>query len=230
MNDEAPLLRAIDVSKYYVMGGKRFPAIVHVTMSIKRGDYLSITGPSGSGKTTLLNCLSGLDTVSEGKVIVDGTDMATMDDREMSHFRARSMGFVFQNYALIPVFSSLENVELPALIAGLPASESRKRAMEALRRVGLVDKAWAMPSQLSGGEQQRVAIARALVNEPYIIWADEPTGNLDTETGAEILSLFGELNSSLNTTLVVVTHDARVASSARRYVHIVDGKVSGDLT
>jgi putative ABC transport system ATP-binding protein len=226
MNDIA--VQAVDVSKYYETGNGRVVALDRINLSIMRGEYVSITGPSGSGKSTLLNCLSGLDRVSEGHVYVNGTDIATMNDREISVFRSKNMGFIFQNYALIPVFTALENVELPALVSGVTAQEANKRALEALELVGLLHRANFRPSQLSGGEQQRVAVARAIVNRPSVIWADEPTGNLDTETGASILRLFDSLNRERGSTLVVVTHDERVARSARRRISLLDGRITGD--
>lgn len=223
-----PSVEAIDVSRYYKTDGGVVVALNHINLRINDGEYVSVTGPSGSGKSTLLNCLSGLDQVSEGRVLIHGKDIAGMSDREISTFRAKNMGFVFQNYALIPVLNTIQNVELPSLIAGFSASEARSRAMNVLELVGLRGRIDYRPSQLSGGEQQRVAIARAIVNAPQVIWADEPTGNLDTETGATILELFRRLNEETGTTLVVVTHDERVAGNAHRRISILDGKIVRD--
>lgn len=219
------VIEARNVSKYYLSGKERFAAISHVDLRIAKGEFIAVMGPSGSGKTTLLNCLSGLDRVSDGTVMVNGSDMARMSDGEISRFRASNMGFVFQNYALLPVFNTVENVELPALIVGEKASSAREKALKMLELVGMTGRAGFKPSQLSGGEQQRAAIARALVNSPEVIWADEPTGNLDTEAGRMIMELFSELNRSLSATVVVVTHDERVASYTRRSIHIMDGRI-----
>ncbi len=219
--------QALNISKYYTVGKERFAALKNVTVNIRKGDFVAITGPSGSGKSTLLNCLSGLDRVTEGDVIIAGMKITEMGDREMSRFRAASMGFVFQNYALLPVFSIAENVELPALITGVRASEARKRAIEMLDFVGLKDRSGFRPDQLSGGEQQRAAIARALVNSPGVLWADEPTGNLDSESGSAILELFSRLNREQHSTVVVVTHNEEVASHSRARIRLSDGQIVG---
>lgn len=225
MHNDSVVIEARDVSKYYLSGKERFAAISHIDLSIRKGEFISVMGPSGSGKTTLLNCLSGLDRISEGTVMVNGEDIAEMSDAYISRFRARKMGFVFQNYALLPVFTTVENVELPALIVGEKASRAREMALSTLEMVGMSGRASFKPSQLSGGEQQRAAIARALVNRPEVIWADEPTGNLDTAAGKTIMELFRDLNSSLEATVVVVTHDERVASYTRRRINISDGRI-----
>ncbi len=225
MQNDSIVIEARDVSKYYLSGKERFAAISHVNIRIGKGEFISVMGPSGSGKTTLLNCLSGLDRISEGAVLVKGTNIADMSDSEISRFRARNMGFVFQNYALLPVFTTVENVELPALILGEKASTARQKALHTLELVGMSNRAQFKPSQLSGGEQQRAAIARALVNSPEVIWADEPTGNLDTEAGRVIMELFNDLNKTLSATVVVVTHDERVASYTARTIRIMDGKI-----
>lgn len=225
MQTDSAAIEARDVSKYYLSGKERFAAISHIDLRIQKGEFISVMGPSGSGKTTLLNCLSGLDRISEGTVLVNGSNIAEMSDSAISRFRARNMGFVFQNYALLPVFTTVENVELPALIMGEKASRARELAVNTLELVGMANRASFKPSQLSGGEQQRAAIARALVNSPEVIWADEPTGNLDTEAGRVIMELFSKLNSALGATVVVVTHDERVASYTGRRISIMDGKI-----
>ncbi len=225
MQTDGISIEARDVSKYYLSGKERFAALSHVDLRIMKGEFISVMGPSGSGKTTLLNCLSGLDRISEGTVFVNGNNIAEMSDAVISRFRAKNMGFVFQNYALLPVFSTVENVELPALIIGEKASKARQIALRTLELVGMANRAGFKPSQLSGGEQQRAAIARALVNNPEVVWADEPTGNLDTEAGRVIMELFSELNRNLAATVVVVTHDERVASYTRRTINIMDGRI-----
>ncbi len=225
MQTDGISIEARDVSKYYLSGKERFAALSHLDLRIMKGEFISVMGPSGSGKTTLLNCLSGLDRISEGTVFVNGNNIAEMSDAVISRFRAKNMGFVFQNYALLPVFSTVENVELPALIIGEKASKARQIALRTLELVGMANRAGFKPSQLSGGEQQRAAIARALVNNPEVVWADEPTGNLDTEAGRVIMELFSELNRNLAATVVVVTHDERVASYTRRTINIMDGRI-----
>ena len=224
--DDGYAVRAQNISKYYAVGKERFAALKNVTVSIKRGDFVAVTGPSGSGKSTLLNCLSGLDRVTEGEVIIAGRNITGMTDREISRFRASSMGFVFQNYALLPVFNVVENVELPALITGVRASEARRRAIEVLEFVGLENRTGFKPDQLSGGEQQRVAIARSLINMPAVLWADEPTGNLDSEAGAAVLELFSRLNREQHSTVVVVTHNAEVASRTNNRIRLSDGRIT----
>lgn len=225
MQTDNIVIEARDVSKYYLSGKERFAAISHINLSLVKGEFISVMGPSGSGKTTLLNCLSGLDRVSEGTVLVNGSNIAEMSDGTVSRFRAKNMGFVFQNYALLPVFTTVENVELPALVVGEKASSARQMAMRTLEMVGMGNRAHFRPSQLSGGEQQRAAIARALVNSPEVIWADEPTGNLDTASGRMIMELFSTLNRMLSATVVVVTHDERIASYTGRRINIMDGMV-----
>lgn len=226
--DKEYAAQALNISKYYTVGEERVAALKNVTVNIKQGDFVAITGPSGSGKSTLLNCLSGLDRVTEGEVVIGGRTITGMTDREISRFRASNMGFVFQNYALLPVFNVAENVELPALITGVRASEARKMAMEVLDFVGLKNRFNFRPDQLSGGEQQRVAIARSLINRPSVLWADEPTGNLDSESGSAVLELFARLNSEHRSTVVVVTHNAEVASRTRTRIRLSDGKITDE--
>jgi putative ABC transport system ATP-binding protein len=199
-----------------------------VSLTVYGGEMVAIMGPSGSGKTTLLNCLSGLDTIGEGMILIAGKELARLPDDVRSEFRARHMGFVFQLFNLIPVLSALENVELPALLAGIRPSEARRRAWAVLEQVGLADRAGHKPAELSGGQQQRVAIARALVNQPDIIWADEPTGNLDTETADEVMALLRRLNRENGQTFVIVTHDPRIGSMCDRVIQMRDGLIIDD--
>jgi len=218
------ILSARGVTKVYRTGGQEVTALRGVDLDIARGEMVMVMGPSGHGKTTLLNCLSGLDDIDEGKVWVDGREIHTMSDSARTEHRARRMGFIFQSFNLIPVFSAVENVELPELNLGARAKQARARALEMLRRVGLADRADHRPNELSGGEQQRVAIARALVNEPALIWADEPTGNLDSHTAQAVLELLYEVHAQ-GQTLVIVTHDRGVGSSGSRLVQVRDGTV-----
>jgi putative ABC transport system ATP-binding protein len=205
----------------------RVPALRGVDFAVRRGEMVAIMGPSGCGKTTLLNCLAGLDTIDGGDVLVEGRLLRTMSDDARATYRARRMGFVFQAYNLLPVLSALENVELPLLLAGEDERPARRRAQAALAEVGLTPRAAHRPAELSGGQQQRVAIARALVTRPAIVWADEPTGNLDSEAAADILDLMGRLNRELGQTVVLVTHAPVVARRAHRLVTMRDGLIVG---
>ena len=199
-------------------------ALRGLSIDIERGEFLAVMGPSGSGKTTFLNCLSGLDEIDGGSVQVEGQDIHRMPDAKRSRYRAEKMGFIFQSFNLIPVFTAAENVELPLLLAGAAPAEARKRAEETLERVGLGPRRNFRPNELSGGEQQRVTIARALAGKPAIVWADEPTGNLDTETAWQIVDLLKDLNSE-GLTLVLVTHDPAIGEQARRLVKMRDGAI-----
>jgi putative ABC transport system ATP-binding protein len=190
---------------------------------------VAIMGPSGCGKTTLLNCLSGLDTIDAGDVLVEGVSLASMSDRERTDYRARHMGFVFQFYNLMPVLNAVENVELPLLVARCRAREARRRAVDALELVGLAHRAEHVPDELSGGERQRVTIARSLVNDPTIVWADEPTGDLDSESAAEITALMRQLNIDRGLTFLIVTHDIGVGRKTDRIVRMLDGRVVEEL-
>ena len=190
---------------------------------------VAIMGPSGCGKTTLLNCLSGLDTIDAGDVLVEGVSLASMSDRERTDYRARHMGFVFQFYNLMPVLNAVENVELPLLVARCRAREARRRAIEALELVGLAHRAEHVPDELSGGERQRVTIARSLVNDPTIVWADEPTGDLDSESADEITALMRQLNVERGLTFLIVTHDIGVGRKTDRIVRMLDGRVVEEL-
>jgi len=218
------ILRANDVHRDYVLEGEQVHAVRGVSLEIDPGEYVAIVGPSGSGKSSLLNLLGAIDRPTSGRVLIDGRDVGTMSDREVTRFRLRHIGFVFQRFYLMPVLTALENVELPMAEAGVPARERRERASALLSYVGLAHRARHRPPQLSGGEQQRTAIARALANGPALLLADEPTGELDARTGAEIIALVDRLNRD-GTTLLVVTHDEELARAARRVIHMRDGAI-----
>ncbi len=223
--DPRPILTARGVAKTYRTGTHEVPALRGADLDVHAGELLMIMGPSGNGKTTLLNCLSGLDDVDAGTVRVDGRELFAMSDRERTRHRAERMGFVFQAFNLIPVLSAEENVELPLLVTGVAARTARERAREMLARVGLDDRGGHRPGELSGGEQQRVTVARALVAEPAIVWADEPTGALDSRTAGGIVELLHEVHQA-GQTLVVVTHDEGLGRSGQRLVHVRDGRVT----
>ena len=230
MNDNHDLanpfaVEAVDVVKTYQTDNVEVQALRGVTLRVPKGDMVAIMGPSGCGKTTLLNCLSGLDTIDAGVVKVDGVDISQLSDNDKSHYRARNMGFVFQFYNLLQVLSSVENVEMPLLVSGVPAREARDRAMAALELVHLAGWAAHKPGALSGGQRQRVTIARALVNEPAIVWADEPTGDLDSKNADEIMELIVGLNERNKQTFVIVTHDLHIAQSTNRIVNMLDGLI-----
>ena len=215
--------RALD--KRYDTGKVQVHALRGVNLAVMRGEMIAIMGPSGSGKTTLLNCLAGLDEIDGGDVLIEGVSLGAMSDEQRTDYRARRMGFVFQFYNLIPVLTAVENVELPLLVARVGGREARRRAMEALEMVGLTERAAHVPDELSGGQRQRVTIARALVNEPAIVWADEPTGDLDSETAEEIVALLRRLNRERGVSLLIVTHDIFVGRSTDRIVRMIDGEV-----
>lgn len=220
----APVVQARDLARNYAFGKEIVHALCGVTFDIANGEWAAIVGPSGCGKSTLLNLLGAIDRPTAGSVSINGTDVARMTDREATSFRLRNIGFVFQRFYLMPTLSARENVELPMAEARVSKSERAARANELLTYVGLGHRARHRPSELSGGEQQRVAIARALANRPAILLADEPTGELDARTGAEIIGLFDRLNRD-GTTLIVVTHDEELASAARRKIHMRDGLI-----
>jgi putative ABC transport system ATP-binding protein len=217
-----------DVEKTYSTGGALVHALRGVSLSVQRGEMVAIMGPSGCGKTTLLNCISGLDDVDAGTVRIDGTDLASLSDKQKTSYRARQMGFIFQTYNLLPVLSAIENVELPLVVSGVGAGKARERAIAALERVGIADKAESRPSQLSGGQRQRVTIARSLVNDPAIVWADEPTGALDSRTANDIITLMEELNAENGQTFVLVTHDAGIGRRCHRLINMSDGLIVGE--
>ena len=219
------IVEARALRKIYDTGSVKVDALKGVDLAVTPGEMVAIMGPSGCGKTTLLNCLSGLDGIDGGDVLIEGQSLAAMSDRERTDYRARRMGFVFQFYNLMPVLSAVENVELPLLVARVPMRAARQRAVEALALVGLVDRGSHQPDELSGGERQRVTIARALVNDPAIVWADEPTGDLDSEMADEIVTLMRRLNQERGFTFIIVTHDIGVGRRTDRIVRMLDGQV-----
>ena len=223
-----PIIVARDVHKTYAGAGQPVHALRGVSLSVARGEMVSIMGPSGCGKTTLLNCLSGLETIEQGEITVEGRTIHDMPDAERTDHRARRMGFVFQFYNLLPVLSAIENVELPLLLGGVGQREARERAHLALENVGLSDWAGHRPAQLSGGQRQRVTIARALVNDPAIVWGDEPTGDLDSTNANQVMDLLEELNQRNQQTLVIVTHDENIGRRANRTIHMRDGEIEGE--
>ena len=222
------IIAAHGLQKTYDTGTVSVHALRGVDLEVARGEMVAIMGPSGCGKTTLLNCLSGLDEIDEGQVVIDGVVLHHLADDQRSDYRARRMGFVFQLYNLLPVLSSVENVEMPLLVSGVGAKEARRRSMELLDLVGLTDRARHLPGELSGGQRQRVTIARALVNQPAIVWADEPTGDLDSETAGGIIDLMCELNRTNGQTFVLVTHAREVGDRAHRIVRMRDGAIVDD--
>ena len=223
--DDNWIVQASNVHKVYHTGLVSVPALRGIDLNVQRGEMLAVMGPSGCGKTTLLNCLSGLDTPDQGQVAIEGVSLSGMSDRERTDYRARRMGFVFQFYNLLPVLSAVENVELPLLVSGVRLRDARKQALEALAQVGLEERANHRPNELSGGERQRTTIARALVNRPALVWADEPTGDLDSETANEIMDVLVDLNRDKRLTFILVTHDRGVGSRCKRIVWMRDGLV-----
>ena len=219
------IVEARAVDKRYDTGKVRVQALRGVNLAVRRGEMIAIMGPSGSGKTTLLNCLAGLDEIDGGDVLIEGVSLGAMSDEQRTDYRARRMGFVFQFYNLMPVLTAVENVELPLLVARVGGREARRRAMKALEMVGLTERAAHVPDELSGGQRQRVTIARALVNDPAIVWADEPTGDLDSENAEEIVALLRRLNRERGLSLLIVTHDISVGRSTDRIVRMIDGEV-----
>jgi putative ABC transport system ATP-binding protein len=222
------IIRAEHVVKTYDTGTSKVQALRDVSLDITRGEMMAVMGPSGCGKTTLLNCLSGLDEVTSGQVWLESKDLAHMSDKQRTDYRARRMGFIFQVYNLLPVLNAVENVELPLLVSGKSSKESRELSLNALERVGLREWAKHRPAELSGGQRQRVTIARALVNDPAIVWADEPTGALDSKTADDIIGLMRELNQTAGLTLVLVTHDPGVGNRCDRIVQMRDGQIVGE--
>ena len=222
------IVQATGVHKTYDTGSIKVNALRGVDLNVGRGEMVAIMGPSGCGKTTLLNCLSGLDEVDAGTVLIDGMVLHDLADDDRSDYRARRMGFVFQLYNLLPVLTAVENVEMPLLVSGVSPGAARRKSMEMLDLVGLTDRARHLPGELSGGQRQRVTIARALVNQPYIVWADEPTGDLDSETAGEIIDLMCQLNRANGQAFVLVTHAREVGARAHRIVLMRDGLVVDD--
>ena len=222
---EDMIISATGMYKTYHAGAVEVQALRGVDLAVRRGEMVAIMGPSGCGKTTLLNCLSGLDDIEGGRVLIDGVVLHDLPDDDRSDYRARNMGFVFQLYNLLPVLSAVENVEMPLLVSGTGAGVARKMSMEVLDVVGLADRAHHLPAELSGGQRQRVTIARALVNNPAIVWADEPTGDMDSETAGEIIDLMCELNRTNGQTFVLVTHALDVGQRAHRIVRMRDGQI-----
>jgi putative ABC transport system ATP-binding protein len=223
----APVLVAEGVRKVYRSGAEEVEALRGVDLEVAVGEFVAVMGPSGSGKTTLLNCFSGLDSIDGGRVLVEGKSIHELPDGERTQHRAAAMGFIFQAFNLIPVFTTVENVELPLLLSDCKESEARRRAEETLSRVGLGHRLRHRPTELSGGEQQRVAIARALAGRPRIVWADEPTGNLDSEMATSVMELLSELHDE-GLTLILVTHDATVAARGTRLITVRDGRIVED--
>jgi len=222
------IIRAAGVVKTYDTGTDQVQALRGIDFSVARGEMVAVMGPSGCGKTTLLNCLSGLDDVDAGQIWLEGEDLARMGDRKRTDYRARRMGFIFQVYNLLPVLSAVENIELPLLVSGVRSKEARQRSLAALETVGLVQWAKHRPAELSGGQRQRVTIARSLVNDPAIVWGDEPTGALDSATATEIMDLLRDLNGRRGLTLVLVTHDPGVGQLCDRIVRMRDGLIVGE--
>ncbi len=218
-------VRTIDVARTYHMGDTEIHALQGVTLSIARGEYISIMGPSGSGKSTLFNMIGGLDKPTSGKVYVDGVDIAALDSYELAWLRCRKIGYIFQTFNLIPVMTALENVTLPMIFAGIPTADAQEKAADILKRVGLEHRLFNRPQEMSGGQQQRVAIARAFANDPAIILADEPTGNLDLATGKHIIELLHDMNRERGVTVISATHDHKMLAVSDRIIWISDGRV-----
>ncbi len=222
---EPPIIEAQQVHKMYRSGQLRVEALRKIDILVGKGEMVAIMGPSGCGKTTLLNCLAGLDTIDDGNVFIQGDNLRDLTDNQRTSYRAKHMGFVFQDFNLLPMLSAVENVELPMLVSNTPSRKARSRALELLERVGLADRARHRPAELSGGQRQRVTIARALTNDPAIVWADEPTGNLDSESATDVMDLLTFFNREHGQTLVIVTHDLEVGKRANRIIHMRDGKI-----
>ena len=221
------LIQLTDLARLYQMGAETVHALRDVSLEIERGEYVAIMGPSGSGKSTLMNLIGCLDTPTSGRYELNGTDVSEMDDNQLAEVRNREIGFIFQTFNLLPRSNALRNVELPLIYAGVDSDTRRQMALDALTSVGLADRIHHKPNELSGGQRQRVAVARALVNNPSILLADEPTGNLDSKTGVEIMALFEELARRGNT-IIVVTHEEEIARHARRILRIRDGLIASD--
>ncbi len=219
------IIETIDLVKSYYIRGMKIMAVNSITLQFTQGEFTAIMGPSGSGKTTLLNLVTGLERPTSGRILFEGRDITEASERDLTKFRRENVGFVFQMYNLIPVLTALENVELPTIAAGIPKDEARQKALDLLERVGLKERLYNRPVELSGGEQQRVAIARGLINDPSIFVADEPTGNIDTETGSKLIELLSELNRERAVTIILSTHDRVIADYADRIINIRDGRI-----
>ena len=228
MNGNDYIISATDVFKTYATGRVHVQALRGIDLHVNQGEMVAIMGPSGCGKTTLLNCLSGLDSTDSGQIFVENMQLHTLPDDERSDYRAQRMGFIFQLYNLLPVLTSVENVEMPLLVSGVASQEARQRSLQMLETVGLAEWAQHLPAELSGGQRQRVTIARALVNNPAIIWADEPTGDLDSETTQDIMDLLLSLNRQNRQTFVLVTHSREVGEMCHRIVRMRDGQIVDD--
>jgi len=222
---EQPIIEAQKVHKIYRSGQLRVEALRKIDMVVAKGEMVAIMGPSGCGKTTLLNCLAGLDTIDDGNVFIQGDNLRDLTDNQRTTYRAKHMGFVFQDFNLLPMLSAVENVELPMLVSKTSSRKARSRALELLDRVGLADRARHRPAELSGGQRQRVTIARALTNDPAIVWADEPTGNLDSESANDVMDLLALFNREHGQTLVIVTHALEVGQRANRIIRMQDGNI-----
>lgn len=227
---EQPIIAARQLQKWFRNGKIEVHALRGVDIDVQAGEMLAIMGSSGCGKTTLLNCLSGLDDFDEGEVEIEGTSLRKLSDKKRTKYRAERMGFIFQTYNLLPVISAVENVELPLLVTGMRPRDARRRALEALDQVGLADRGDHRPAELSGGQRQRVTVARALVNQPAIVWADEPTGALDSKAADDILQLMRKLNQEAGQTFVIVTHDPKMAAACDRTIQMRDGQIVGNGT
>lgn len=219
------VVKTVDLEKEYRLGEVVVHALRGVSIELKKGEFVVVVGPSGSGKTTLLNLIGALDKPTRGKVYIDGKDLAAMNERELTRLRRNEIGFVFQFYNLIPVLTAFENIELPMIVAGVPKKKMQERTQELLEMIGLIDRANHRPDELSGGEQQRVAIARALANQPSVVLADEPTGDLDTATGSEVMEALREVSKREKVTAIVVTHDPVIAEMADRILEMRDGEI-----
>ncbi len=225
MEENNSLIHLLNIKKIYVMGSTKLEVLKGISIVIKKGEHLSIMGPSGSGKTTLLNIIGCLDKPTEGKYFFEGREISELDDNSLSEIRSKYIGFIFQQFNLIPQLNVIENISLPLFYQGVDEEKMKEKSIKLAELVGLGDRLYHRPSELSGGQQQRVAIARALANDPAIILADEPTGNLDTTTGKEIMKLLCELNQNEGKTLVVITHDMNIANYSKRIIKLLDGRI-----
>src|SRR5713226_9445021 len=225
LDRQTPMIQARGVKKIYRSGQLRVEALRSIDMEVAKGEMVAIMGPSGCGKTMLLNCLAGLDTIDEGDIFIQGDNLRDLTDNRRTTYRAQHMGFVFQDFNLLPMLSAVENVELPMLVSKVSTKKARSRALELLDRVGLADRARHRPAELSGGQRQRVTVARALTNDPAIVWADEPTGNLDSEAATDIMDLLCRFNRENGQTFVIVTHDLEVGKRANRIIAMRDGVI-----